>query len=303
MRAAQGLRQLVRFAVLETRSCAFAAAVFAGLAVSSAIPLPIPRYDALLVYCLALTVGFWAVRLETTRELGVIFAFHLVGIALELYKVRHGSWAYPEDASTKVGGVPLYSGFLYAAVGSYICQAWRRLDLRVTGYPAAATTALAAAIYANFFTHHVLPDARWVLAALLIVVLRRSRIYFTVGTERYRMPLTVSFVLIGFFLWLAENAGTFLGGWRYPDQADVWRMVHAGKFGSWSLLVTVSFVLVATMKATEGRLYGDRDALPTVVTTAAGTAPDTPEVADPVRSQACSTSSEEAPGTPARPGS
>jgi uncharacterized membrane protein YoaT (DUF817 family) len=303
MRAAHGVRQLVRFAVLEARSCAFAVAIFAGLAVSSVVPLPIPRYDALLAYGLVLTFGFWALRLETTREIAVIFGFHLVGLALELYKVHHGSWAYPGDAYTKVAGVPLYSGFLYAAVGSYVCQAWRRLELRVTGYPAVATTAVAAAIYVNFFTHHVLPDARWALAVLLVVVLRRAWIYFTVGAERYRMPLTVSFVLIGFFLWLAENAATFLGAWRYPDQADVWRMVHAGKFGAWSLLVTVSFVLVATVKATEGRLYGDRAALPTVVTTAAGAAPDAPTGVGAVPSLPCSTCSEAVPGTRGKPGS
>ena len=31
---------------------------------------------------------------------------------------------------------------------------------------------------------------------------------------------------------------------------------HAAKLGSWSLLVVVSIVLVATVKAREGRLYG-----------------------------------------------
>ena len=81
------------------------------------------------------------------------------------------------------------------------------------------------------------------------------------------------------------------GSWAYPQDA----YSKAGGVGAcW---------LVATMKATEGRLYGDRDALPSVVTTTAGAAPDTPPEADPVRSQACSTSSEAAPGTHAKPGS
>jgi uncharacterized membrane protein YoaT (DUF817 family) len=69
------------------------------------------------------------------------------------------------------------------------------------------------------------------------------------------MPLALAFVLIGLFLWAAENAATFLDAWKYADQMEVWTAVHPSKIGSWSLLVTMSFVLVATVKAQEGRLY------------------------------------------------
>ncbi|MFY1634509.1 DUF817 domain-containing protein [Solwaraspora sp. WMMB335] len=248
---------LLRFGWIEAQSCGFAVAVLACLALTSVVPLPVPRYDVLLACMVALTIGMWLLGWETGREVAVIAGFHLVGLGLELFKVRIGSWSYPEDALTKVGGVPLYAGFMYAAVGSYICQAWRRFDLRVTGYRALTVTGLAVAVYANFFAHHFLPDARWVLAALLLITLRRTWVFFTVGDARLRMPLALAFVLIGFFLWVAENAATFLGAWTYPDQQHVWTFVHASKFGSWSLLVTLSFVLVATVKATEGRLYGD----------------------------------------------
>jgi uncharacterized membrane protein YoaT (DUF817 family) len=185
----------------------------------------------------------------------VILAFHLLGLGLELFKVHVGSWSYPGDAATKIAGVPLFAGFMYAAVGSYICQAWRRFDLRVTHYPAMATTIVACAIYANFFTHHWILDLRVVLAVVGLLVLGRSMVLFTVGDARYRMPLSLSFVLIGLFLWLAENMATFLDAWKYPGQVDVWEAVHASKIGSWALLVTMSFVLVATVKAQEGRLY------------------------------------------------
>lgn len=263
-RLASAAAQLLRFAWIELQCCAFAAAVFVGLAVSRVVPLPVPRYDALLGYAVVLTVVFYLVRLETAREVAVIFAFHLVGLGLELFKVRVGSWAYPEDAWSKVAGVPLYAGFMYAAVGSYICQAFRRLDLRVDRFPWVPAVLLAVAAYANFFTHHYLPDVRWVLAVGFVVVLWRSRIFYTVGPRRYAMPLSLSFVLIGFFLWLAENAATFLGAWRYPDQARLWQLVHVGKWGSWALLVSLSFVLVAAVKAQEGRLYGRADAVPAV---------------------------------------
>lgn len=255
----RGGAQLARFAWLELQSCVFAAAVFLGLGVAYLLPLPVATYDALLVWCVLVTLAFWAAGLETWREVLVICAFHVLGLGLELFKVHEGSWAYPGDAVTKVGGVPLFAGFMYAAVGSYICQAWRRFDLRVTGYPAPATTLVALAIYANFFTHHWIVDLRVALAVLGLVVLRRTMVHFTVGDGRYRMPLALSFTLIGLFLWLAENLATLLEAWQYPDQADAWHSVHVAKIGSWALLVTMSFVLVATVKAQEGRLYHSPD--------------------------------------------
>ncbi|MBZ2198455.1 DUF817 domain-containing protein [Ruania sp. N2-46] len=263
-RAAAAVGQLLRFGWLQVQCCLFAAAIFAGLAASSVVPLPIARYDALVLYGLAVTVVFYLLRLETWREVAVIGAFHLIGLALEVYKVNAGSWSYPEDAWAMIGGVPLYSGFMYAAVGSYLCQAFRRFDLRVTNFRWVPAVLLAVAVYANFYTHHVLPDVRWLIAAGFVVALWRSRVFYTVGSRRYAMPLTVSFVLIGFFLWVAENAATFLGAWQYPDQAEIWRMVHTGKWGSWALLVSLSFVLVAAVKAREGRFYGAAGAQPQV---------------------------------------
>ena len=98
------MRQLLRFAWMEAQCCLFAVAVFVGLAVSTVLPLPIARYDALLAYGLVLTAVCYLLRLETGREVAVIFGFHLVGLALELFKVSVGSWSYPEDAWAKVAG-------------------------------------------------------------------------------------------------------------------------------------------------------------------------------------------------------
>jgi uncharacterized membrane protein YoaT (DUF817 family) len=246
--------QLVRFTLMEARCCAFALAVFAGLALSEVVPLPIARYDALLVYCVLITVAFRLAGLETTREILVICAFHLIGLAFELVKVPLGSWVYPEDALTKLWGVPLYSGFLYAAVGSYIVAAWRLFDLRVSGYRPLPTTLVACAVYANLITHHWLPDLRWPLAALLVAVTWGATVHFTVGERRYRMPVALSFALIGFFLWLAENAATFFGAWRYPHQLTTWQLVAPAKFGAWAMLVSVTFVLVATWRSRSGQL-------------------------------------------------
>jgi uncharacterized membrane protein YoaT (DUF817 family) len=248
--------QLLRFAWIEAQCCLFAVLFFLGLGFVRVVPLPIDPADALLIWCLAVTLVLWLLRWETGREVGVIFGFHLVGLVLELYKVRQGSWSYPDTGLATIGGVPLYSGFMYAAVGSYVCQAWRRFDLRITGYRPRATAGVAFLIYLNFFTSHVTWDVRVVLAIALLVVTRRTWVHFTVGRHRYAMPLAASFVLIGFFLWAAENAATFLRAWQYPSQESVWTLVHAAKLGSWSLLVVVSIVLVAAVKAYEGKLYG-----------------------------------------------
>lgn len=256
--------QVFRFAWLQLQCCLFAVAVFVGLAVSRLVALPGARYDALLAYGLVLTLVCYLVRLETGREVAVIFGFHLIGLALELFKVQVGSWSYPEHAWSKVAGVPLYSGFMYAAVGSYLCQAFRRFALRVDRFPWVPAVALAVAAYANFFTHHYLPDLRWAVAVGFVVVLWRSRVSYTVGQCRYAMPLSLSFVLIGFFLWVAENAATLLGAWQYPDQTQFWQLVHVGKWGSWALLVSLSFVLVAAVKSYEGRFYGEVGAVPAV---------------------------------------
>jgi uncharacterized membrane protein YoaT (DUF817 family) len=249
------VRQLLRFAWLEARCCAFAIAVFGGLALSKVVPLPIPRYDALLIYCVVVTVVFRLVGWETTWDVLVIGGFHLIGLGFELIKVPLGSWSYPEAAWTKLFGVPLYSGFLYAAVGSYIVAAWRLFDLRVSGYRAVPTAVIAGAIYVNLITHYWLPDLRWPLAGLLVAVTWGTTVHFTVGAHRYRMPLALSFTLIGFFLWLAENIATFFGAWRYPHQLEAWRLVDPAKFGSWAMLISVTFVLVAAFRSRTDRLW------------------------------------------------
>lgn len=243
------LAWLVRFGFVQLRCCVMPIGVFAALAAAHLLPDAIPRYDFLLVACLALQWAMLASKLETRDELRVVCVFHVLGLALELYKVRHGSWSYPDDALSKIGGVPLYSGFMYASVASYLCQAWRNFDLRIEPrVPMAWQWTLAASIYLNFFTHHYLPDARWVLAAGVFAVYGRTIVRFTVGERRFTLPLPASFVLIGLFVWIAENLATAFGAWQYPHQADGWRLVDFGKFSSWCLLVIVSFIVVAALK-------------------------------------------------------
>jgi len=62
------------------------------------------------------------------------------------------------------------------------------------------------------------------------------------------MPVVLGFVCTAFFIWIAENIATFLGAWKYPDQLVAWTFVHVPKIGSWSLLVIISFILIAELK-------------------------------------------------------
>ncbi|WP_114498167.1 DUF817 domain-containing protein [Fontibacillus phaseoli] len=244
------IRNLLQFAWLQALSCIFPVIIFGTLGLTKVVTVPgIPRYDLILLICLLAQVGMVVFKLETRDELKVICVFHLIGLALELFKVQMGSWSYPEAGWSKVFGVPLYSGFMYASVASYICQAWRRMNLQMTGWPKAVyVVPLCAAIYFNFFTHHFIGDYRWVLTGLLVIVFIRSRVHFMLLGKTYWMPLTLSFLLIGFFIWVAENISTFLGAWSYPDQEKVWRLVHIGKISSWFLLVVISIIIVAQLK-------------------------------------------------------
>jgi uncharacterized membrane protein YoaT (DUF817 family) len=204
------------------------------------------RYDFLTLAALSIQIGMLVFRLETFEEAKVILAFHIVGTIMEFFKTAHGSWIYPEANFLRIGGVPLFSGFMYAAVGSYIARIWRIFDMRFTAYPKQFHTfILAVAIYVNFFAHHWLPDIRLALFAAMALLFWRTRIYFTVWRTPRWMPLLLGLFLVATFIWLAENIATFSRAWTYPSQASGWHMVSPAKLGAWYLLMYISFVLVA----------------------------------------------------------
>lgn len=210
---------------------------------------PLARYDFLVLACAAIQVGMLAFRLETWDEAKVIFVFHVVGTAMEVFKTQMGSWIYAEPGVLKIGAVPLFSGFMYASVGSYLARVWRIFDMRFTRYPPLWTTALlAAAIYANFFSHHFLPDLRLALFAATALIFARTWVWFTPHRRVYRMPLLLGFLLVSLFIWFAENIATFAHAWVYPHQNGHWTMVRWTKLGAWFLLMIISFVLVSLVQ-------------------------------------------------------
>ncbi|MEC7762590.1 MAG: DUF817 domain-containing protein [Pseudomonadota bacterium] len=204
---------------------------------------PLARYDALVIFALAVQALFLAVKLETWREAKVILIFHLTGTAMEIFKVNAGSWAYPEPGLVKLWGVPLFSGFMYASVGSFMARVIRIFDMRFAPYPPfGASLALALAIYVNFFSHHFLPDIRIALFAATVILFWHTRITYRVRRVHW-MPMVLAAVLSSFFLWVAENIGTNTGTWVYAGQG-AWELVSLSKMGSWYLLLYVSFVSV-----------------------------------------------------------
>ncbi|MET4133340.1 uncharacterized membrane protein YoaT (DUF817 family) [Porphyrobacter sp. MBR-155] len=210
---------------------------------------PLHRYDFLTLAAIAIQAAMLAFRLETWREARVILIFHVVGTVMELFKTQAGSWTYPEASVLHIGAVPLFSGFMYAAVGSYIARVWRIFDFRFSHYPPAwITWTLAAAVYINFFTHHFTIDIRWGLFAATALIFWRTRVHFRNWREHRWMPLLVGFGLVALFIWFAENIATFANAWNYPGQENEWRMVSLAKYGSWYLLMLISFVLVAVVQ-------------------------------------------------------
>lgn len=267
---------LLAFVAGQLRCCAMALAVVGLLALSQVLPLRawgVARYDAVRLGCLLTQWGLLRARFESPREAAVVLVFHGLGFALEAFKVTHGSWSYPEDAATKVLGVPLYAGFMYASVGSYMAQAWRHFGLQLCGLPPLRVQlSLAAGAYLNFFTHHSGPDLRYALTATLGVAFRHAWVGFPDSGLRLRLPLNLSFALIGLGVFVAENAATFLGAWVYPHQRGGWQPVPLGKWLAWTLLVVVAFLIVSGLRPWEQR--------PTRVT-AAGPCPPGPVVREP----------------------
>ena len=203
-------------------------------------------------------VLLWLTRWETGREVAVIFGFHLVGLALELFKVRQGSWSYPDTGM----GV----GRRGAAVQRFHVRGRRQLHLpgmapvRSADHrlPGPQDGARRGARLPELL--HVAPDLGPAAAARLrssCSATWRTWVHFTVGARRYAMPLALSFGLIGFFLWAAENVATLGRAWQYPSQESVWTLVHPAKVvrgccssssaSSWSR---------PSQRLYEGRLYG-----------------------------------------------
>ena len=258
-----GLFEFISFGIKQAWACLFGGVMLALLLLTHFFypdGAAFSRYDFLVLAALALQVLLILSGLETWEEARVILVFHVVGTIMELFKTAHGSWIYPEDSYLRIGAVPLFSGFMYAAVGSYLARVWRIFEFRFDRFPPLWLQGLlAAAIYVNFFAHHWLPDIRLGLFAATAVLYLRTVVWFRPDEVHRSMPLLVGFFLVAIFIWFAENLGTFARAWSYPGQETGWEMVSLSKLGSWYLLMIISFVLVATVHRGNSSKSDSRD--------------------------------------------
>ena len=244
---ADAMVEFVVFGVKQAWACLFGGLMLAMILVTRLWwpDAGLYRYDFWFLAALLIQAGMLLFRLETLGEARVILIFHLVGTGMELFKTAVGSWTYPEEALFRLAGVPLFSGFMYACVGSYMARIQRIFDITFTRYPPVWITAvLAAAIYINFFTHHYVFDFRWLLLAAVFVLYAPSVMHYRVFRFRHSMPMLLAFFLVSLFIWIAENIATWGGAWLYPGQESGWTLVSLGKLVSWYLLMLISVVLV-----------------------------------------------------------
>jgi uncharacterized membrane protein YoaT (DUF817 family) len=259
LRSTAFIYEFLRFGVKQAWACLFGG-IMVGLLVATYVLYPheaVPsRYDFLFLAALAVQAGMLYFRLETLEEAKVILLFHIVGTAMEVFKTAVGSWFYPEDAFFRIAGVPLFSGFMYASIGSYIARSWRLFDFQFTRHPPLwALYLMSLGIYVNFFAHHYAVDIRIGLLAAVALLFGRSWVHYRVWQVWRRMPLLLGLFLVALFIWFAENIGTLTGTWLYPHQRVAWSMVSLGKLSSWFLLLIISYVMVAAVNRLEA--YSD----------------------------------------------
>ena len=243
------LAEFLLFGLTQAWAAIFGGLILCALIITKSVwpdDAVLSRYDALLLFCVALQYAMLRLGLETRDEAKLVLIFHVTGTVMEIFKVGAGSWMYPEPAIFALAGVPLFSGFMYASVGSYIVRVIRVLYIKFAPFPPIwRTWGLATLIYANFFTHHYIPDARYVLISATIILFFRTRIWFRIGETYYWMPFSIAAALALFFLWIAEHVGTRTHTWLYASEQG-WSIVNFSKMGSWYLLLYVAFATVTT---------------------------------------------------------
>lgn len=245
------LIELWCFFVASLRASYFGAFLLAIFLLTEVFTVPfVSRYDFIFLAAIGFQICALAFRFERLKEFLVILVFHILATVMELFKTHPaiGSWTYPtvESSIFVLASVPLFTGFLYSAIGSYISRAFFFLKLSYRHFPAYIHIwILAILIYANFFTHHFFYDIRYILFLYIFIIFFKTRVHFQIYRKQRSMPFLLTAFLTAFFVWIAENIGTFTRIWLYPSQIEHWHLVSLSKIGSWFLLLILSFALVS----------------------------------------------------------
>ncbi len=242
------LSETIMFFAKQAWAALFGLLILAAIVVSKAVWQPdwaLTRYDGLVIFAVLTQVFMIATKLESWEEARVILIFHVTGTVMEWFKVSQGSWSYPEAGYLMIYGVPLFSGFMYASVGSYVARATRIFDMKFAPYPPLWITFVFGALcYVNFFAHHFTVDIRVALFIGSVLLFGRTRVWFFAGKTARWLPLPVAALGCAFVLWVAEYIGsTLTATWLYAGQQQ-WQTVNWAKMGSWYLLQFVAFTTV-----------------------------------------------------------
>ncbi len=97
--------------------------------------------------------------------------------------------------------------------------------------------------------------------ALLIIAIAIQAWMVITGLETLDELKAISlFHLIGLGLEIFKTSDSIRSWsypevWQYPNQAEAWAVVHVGKWTSWSLLVIMTFTIVAHLKHIKETVY------------------------------------------------
>ncbi len=222
----EGINELWHFFVANLRASYFGAFLLFIFLVTEIVSVPgISRYDFIFLSAIGFQICALLFRFEHIKEFLVILIFHLLATGMELFKTHPsvGSWTYPAVGSAVfvLGTVPLFTGFLYSAIGSYISRAFIFLKLSYEHFPKYYHLWIVAVlIYINFFTHHFFYDIRYLLFAYVFIIFFKTKIHFQVYKKVRNMPFLMAAFLTALFVWIAENIGTFTTIWLYPSQLE-----------------------------------------------------------------------------------
>ena len=245
------MNEIWYFFIANLRASYFGVFLLSIFLATEIITIPfVSRYDFIFLAAVGFQICALIFQFERLREFFVILLFHMLATGMELFKTHPaiGSWTYPGigNAIFTLGTVPLFTGFLYSAIGSYISRAFLFLKLSYGRFPAYIHLwILAALIYLNFFTHHFFYDLRYLLSVYILVIFSRTKVCFRVYHKERSMPFLLTAFLTALFIWIAENIGTYTSIWLYPSQLKYWHLVSLNKIGSWFLLLVLSFALVS----------------------------------------------------------
>ncbi len=239
------------FAVTQAWAGLFGLLLLGAVWVTQSVTLPwFGRYDWLLIFAVMIQAIMLLARLQKPTELLIVAVFYLLGLGIEVFQTSSAvqAWAYPDSGSLVLGNAPLFAGFLYAAIGSYIFRLWRITRMEFTNYPRQRYAALLAlAIYINFFTAHVLYDVSYLLLLAALILFWRTRASYVNNGKKRHMPFLLPVLIAPLLILLAEKFAAFAQLWVYTEEPN-----SLSKILTWLLLLLFSCIIVDLLRSHSG---------------------------------------------------